>query len=170
MKIWAIRAGFAVVVLALGATSATAQYPPPTGSPFVPYQTSGNYQPDNMYNRSIQPLSPYLNLLRGGNPAVNYYYGVRPGLPSGGYIPPSAQNSGLRPIRPGFLPTSPPGTAREAIPPGFEYASSPKETTLNPAGHPVQYANTGGYSPGLNAPPRPGGFTKPQQAPTVKKP
>lgn len=27
-----------------------------------------------------QPLSPYLNLLRGGNPAVNYYLGVLPEL------------------------------------------------------------------------------------------
>ena len=33
----------------------------------------------NMYNRAAQPLSPYLNLLRGTDPAVNYYYGVRPG-------------------------------------------------------------------------------------------
>jgi hypothetical protein len=33
----------------------------------------------NMYNRAAQPLSPYLNLLRGGNNAVNYFYGVRPG-------------------------------------------------------------------------------------------
>jgi hypothetical protein len=33
----------------------------------------------NAYNRSAQPLSPYLNMLRGGNPAVNYFYGVRPG-------------------------------------------------------------------------------------------
>jgi hypothetical protein len=37
-------------------------------------------QNNNMpgYNRQVQPLSPYLNLLRGGNPAVNYYYGVQP--------------------------------------------------------------------------------------------
>src|SRR5256885_15614959 len=33
----------------------------------------------NMYNRAAQPLSPYLNLLRGGNNAGNYFYGVRPG-------------------------------------------------------------------------------------------
>jgi hypothetical protein len=30
------------------------------------------------YTPPRQPLSPYLNLLRGGNPAVNYYLGVLP--------------------------------------------------------------------------------------------
>ncbi len=39
----------------------------------------------NMYNRGGQPLSPYLNLLRGSNPAVNYYYGVRPGTQPGAF-------------------------------------------------------------------------------------
>ena len=39
----------------------------------------------SMYNRGSQPLSPYLNLLRGSNPAVNYYYGVRPGTGPGAF-------------------------------------------------------------------------------------
>ena len=39
----------------------------------------------NMYNRAAQPLSPYLNLLRGGNTAVNYFYGVRPGTQPGAF-------------------------------------------------------------------------------------
>jgi hypothetical protein len=45
----------------------------------VPGQGNPNAYAPNMYNREAQPLSPYLNLLRGGNAAVNYYYGVRPG-------------------------------------------------------------------------------------------
>lgn len=49
-----------------------------------PSNPSG-YAP-NMYNRAAQPLSPYLNLLRGGNNAVNYFYGVRPGTQPGAYI------------------------------------------------------------------------------------
>jgi hypothetical protein len=38
----------------------------------------------NFYNRSTQPLSPYLNILRGQNSGVNYYYGV--GSPQSGQI------------------------------------------------------------------------------------
>lgn len=45
-----------------------------------------NQMMPNFYNRQNQPLSPYLNLLRGGNAATNYYYGVRPGTPAGGYL------------------------------------------------------------------------------------
>src|SRR5205814_2174073 len=51
--------------------------PPARGQTSGPGNPSG-YAP-NMYNRGTQPLSPYLNLLRGGNNAVNYFYGVRPG-------------------------------------------------------------------------------------------
>jgi hypothetical protein len=39
-----------------------------------------------MYNRAAQPLSPYLNLLRGGNNAVNYFYGVRPGTQPSAFL------------------------------------------------------------------------------------
>ena len=45
----------------------------------VPGQVNPNAYAPNMYNRQAQPLSPYLNMLRGGNAAVNYFYGVRPG-------------------------------------------------------------------------------------------
>jgi hypothetical protein len=62
------------LVLTLGAESASAQ-----GLP-------NNQMMPNFYNRQNQPLSPYLNLLRGGNAAANYYYGVRPGTPAGGYM------------------------------------------------------------------------------------
>ena len=60
-----------------------------------------------------------------------------------------------------------PGGLREPVPAGFEYSTAPKETTLSPAGHPVQFANTANYFPGLAAP-RPGGFTKPPTTPTKK--
>src|SRR3954469_24794181 len=49
-----------------------------------PNNPSG-YAP-NMYNRAGQPLSPYLNLLRGGNNAVNYFYGVRPGTQPNAFL------------------------------------------------------------------------------------
>lgn len=38
-------------------------------APYVRQSTNPYYTP---------PLSPYLNMLRGGNPAVNYYLGVVP--------------------------------------------------------------------------------------------
>lgn len=75
---------------------------------YMPNPTPLNYLP-NYYNRTTQPLSPYLNLARGGNAATNYYYGVRPGTPAGGvnvfgqaplYQPFVGANAG------GFLPQS----------------------------------------------------------------
>src|SRR5436305_11133256 len=68
-----------ILLLVLSSTWAFAQY----AGPYVPNPTPLNYMP-NYYNRTNQPLSPYLNLLRGGNPGGNYYYGARPGLPTGG--------------------------------------------------------------------------------------
>jgi hypothetical protein len=70
--------GLAGVVASAAAAPAqiAPQYP---ASPF--YQPPGAMP--NIYNPVNQPLSPYLNLLRGGNPGVNYYYGVRPGTVGG---------------------------------------------------------------------------------------
>lgn len=98
-----------------------------------------NYAP-NFYNRAQQPLSPYLNLLRGGNPAANYYYGVRPGLPSGGVNifgqvpvvqPPVGPQYG------GFLPQSqiPYDPTSQAYEPGGQ------PVRLNSPAHPVLFGN-----------------------------
>jgi len=64
------RIVLSALVVALVPAAARAQVP---GLP-----NTNSYAP-NMYNRAAQPLSPYLNMLRGGNNAVNYFYGVRPG-------------------------------------------------------------------------------------------
>jgi len=61
---WTIAASLFRLVIA---NAATAQYP---GNP---YQRFGTPNPGGPYGPG---LSPYLNLLRGGNPAVNYYNGV----------------------------------------------------------------------------------------------
>ena len=43
------------------------------------FGSNGSFMP-NIYNPQSQPLSPYLNMFRGGgNPAANYYFGTRPG-------------------------------------------------------------------------------------------
>lgn len=67
---------FAIAALAWTPDAARAQITSPTNP--------SGYA--NMYNRGSQPLSPYLNLLRGTDPAVNYYYGVRPGTNASGFM------------------------------------------------------------------------------------
>ena len=68
-----------LLLLMILALPAAAQYQPG----YAPNPAQLNYLP-NYHNRATQPLSPYLNLMRGSNPAVNYYFGARPGLPTGG--------------------------------------------------------------------------------------
>lgn len=68
---------YAVIAMLIVAGIARAQNMGP-GNP------SGYAPAPNSYNRQSQPLSPYLNLLRGGNNAVNYFYGARPGTVGGG--------------------------------------------------------------------------------------
>ena len=94
---------------------------------------SGNYLP-NHYNRNTQPLSPYLNLLRGGNTAANYFYGVRPGSMAGGFGQPygSAANLG----RQTFFPQVDTLYDLENVNPG---------DGLPPTGHPFGYSNTLNY-------------------------
>ena len=85
----------------------------------------------NYYNRQTQPLSPYLNLLRGSNPGVDYYYGVRPGLPSGGQPFAGAAGRGYSP----FQTLSPQfSTGPGQLEPGEGYV-------LPPAGHVNTYGN-----------------------------
>ena len=99
------------------------------------------FGPTNPYNRTNQPLSPYLNLLRGGNPAVNYAYGVRPGTTGGGGF--------------GGAPMFSQGAQRGAFFPQQQFAQqdSPDLPTIGegyklpPAGHPVVFNNTLGYFP-----------------------
>ncbi|AWM38845.1 hypothetical protein GobsT_29290 [Gemmata obscuriglobus] len=117
--------------------TASAQYP------MSPY-----YQPPaampNVYNPANQPLSPYLNLLRGGSPAVNYYYGVRPGTVGGtgqGLGAPFTAGGGQRALFFPQMASAPdPLQPREAAP----------GSVLPPAGHPTVFNSTGGYFPSPN--------------------
>ena len=126
----------------------------------VPGPTTANSFLPNYYNRQTQPLSPYLNLLRGTNPGVNYFYGVRPGLPSGGQ--PLAGAVGRVPYTPNVNPQSGP-TSTGQLEPGEGYV-------LPPAGHVNTYGNyfgtagsslpgysvnRGAVAPGLANNPRP---------------
>ena len=94
------------------------------------------------------PLSPYLNLLRGGNPAINYFYGVRPWEAANAYQRSAAQAApavAFSQARNGFLPAAGmPSGAPTEVPP----AGQPVE--LQSSGHPVVFGNrfgtmAGGY-------------------------
>jgi hypothetical protein len=106
---------------------------------YAPNPNPLNYLP-NYYNRANQPLSPYLNLLRG-NPAVNYYYGARPGLPTGGVnvfgqAPPYQPFVGV--MGGGFLPQS--RLQNDGTTPAYEPGGKP--ITLPSASHPIIFGNT----------------------------
>lgn len=94
----------------------------------------GGYQPSVpvQYNPAYRPtLSPYLNLNRGGIPAVNYFNFVRPGtLPDPLY---QAQTSMFNnpPTRPGL------GVNNDEI--------LEPDSVLRPTGHPAMFLNYGGY-------------------------
>lgn len=113
---------FALVLLPLAASA----QPPATNS--------GNFAP-NMYNRGNQPLSPYLNMLRGSNSAVNYFYGVRPGTQPNAFA--------------GMFGTGG-GGQRMTFFPGADYLTDlleePRDATkVNPTGHPAGFNNTLNY-------------------------
>ncbi|MBN9121750.1 MAG: hypothetical protein J0I06_21860 [Planctomycetes bacterium] len=134
-------------ILGLAGT-ASAQYPPYGGyGGYGGYGAGGfggyNQSPfmPNVYNPQNQPLSPYLNLLRGGNPSVNYYYGVRPGTTGGfggGIGAPFTAFGGPRPV---FFPQL--ATAPDPLQPREAGVGD----VLPPAGHPVVFNNTLGYFP-----------------------
>ena len=110
----------------------------------------------NFNNRFSQPVSPYLNLLRGGDPAANYFYGVRPAQQAGNYLS-LAQAGGLN-----FGANA--GLQRQGF---FPYAESfqglpPRSGGIRPSGHPSTFGNTLGYFGGPSQiPNRPAQATPP---------
>ncbi len=117
-----------------------AQVPYSTPSPYGPIAGPQSFAP-NYYNRSTQPVSPYLNLLNSTNPALSYYYGVRPGTQgpngngpmygSGAQFPQVARGTFLPPAALS-MPTRDP-------------ADGP-QTSLPSPGGPVSYGNVFGSS------------------------
>jgi hypothetical protein len=97
----------------------------------------------NFFNPAVQPLSPYLNLLRGGNLAANYFYGVRPGtIGLGGRGPgSSAPFMAMGGYRPQFFPQL------AMAPDPLASAGPGQPDILPPAGHPVVFNNTLGFFP-----------------------
>ncbi|HEY1187393.1 MAG TPA: hypothetical protein VGE74_07025 [Gemmata sp.] len=131
---------FMLIAAAVFGSAATASAQISPQYPASPYYQPPGAMP-NVYNPANQPLSPYLNLLRGGNPGVNYYYGVRPGTVGGtgqGLGAPFTASGGTR--QP-FFPQL--ANAPDPLVPATVGVGS----VLPPAGHPVVYNNTLGYFP-----------------------
>lgn len=141
----------AILTLCLTAALAgpsAAQYPSGyPAAPYSPYYQQPQVQP-NVFNRNTQPLSPYLNLFNGinnPNPALNYYYNVRPGTVGG-----TGQRFGTG------APFTSPGAPRMPFFPQLANAPDPANVlrevgvgdVLPPAGHPVYFNNTFGFFPG----------------------
>jgi hypothetical protein len=118
------------------------QYGSQFGQQYGPAFNPNNFMP-NIYNPQTQPLSPYLNLLRGGNVATNYFYGVRPGTVGmgngrGGGAPFMAGGGNRAVFFPQLAMAPDPLAGEDATGPG---------SVLQPAGHPVVFNNTLGFFP-----------------------
>jgi len=120
------RIALGALALALVPAAARAQ---------VPGQFNPNAYAPNMYNRQAQPLSPYLNLLRGGDAAVNYYYGVRPGTQPGAFT--GMFNQSAAGPRQTFFPV---------VDTLADLTDDPQAAMrVAPTGHPVGFNNTLNY-------------------------
>jgi hypothetical protein len=141
-----MRWGIAIGVLGFAAWGGSAAHGQAYGGnpAYGGYMPPATFQPNTIYNRQTQPLSPYLNLFRGNNPAVNYYYGVRPGTPAGGWLGPTGGPAAMMP--------------RFTFFPNAEPLASPEETEdgqrggIPPTGHMTGFNNTMGYLGGLPGP------------------
>jgi hypothetical protein len=171
----------AVGGVALGQSPPAGTVPPPTATfpqtgatATFPAVTPPSAFMPNYFDRSTQPLSPYLGLALGQNPAVDYYFGVRPGLRASsrtygaGFGVPTTFGGGSRA---GYLPLLA-ATAEQgvAIP---EAGVSLPDNQLFQTGHPVTFGvGPGRVSPGTGAG-RPG-FTRtsvppPRRAPGLRR-
>jgi hypothetical protein len=111
-------------------------YPTMPGTAGIPAQPG--YRP---------PLSPYLNLLRGGDPSINYYYAVRPGVMAG--VAPmgslsGAPGQGFNQLRSGFLPAA----ANPSQEPVKFPVAGVEIPSLPTSAHPVSFGGVNRFTPG----------------------
>jgi hypothetical protein len=120
----------------LSPPAATAQGPNQFGGlSQSPYLQNSPYGQNSYYNPGNQPLSPYLNMLRGGNPAVNYFYGVRPAQNQGAFGAPFLGSTGMY-GRQTFFPN---------VDTLYELDDTSTSAGMRPTGHPFGFNNTLGY-------------------------
>lgn len=133
-----MRFAWIIAGCTLAAGSAMAQQALPVPGPLnlLPYYNPGGNTINPATGRPA--LSPYLNLLNGSNPALNYYYGVRPLLPQSNAmsaIPQAAPALGRLPF------TVPTPAVRDPFEP-----EDPKAFRLPSPGGAVSYGNFFGSS------------------------
>lgn len=157
--------GTAAWLLGLAATTVAQQPGAPSGGlnygvPGFPPVNPQNVMP-NIYNPRTQPLSPYLNLTRGGSAGVNYYYGVRPGTTGGGaaFGAGTGNGNGFGPRVGGFPIQLTPDDPLLLPEPTEGYV-------LPPAGHPTVFNNTLGFFP---SGPGAGGVQRPRNLPVTQR-
>jgi hypothetical protein len=141
---------FAVASVALVALATVAHAQPSTTYPYnLNLRGPGLVSPYNSsFTRPGPNLSPYLNLLRGGNPAANYYLGVLPEVERRNNA--SQFAAGIQDLSRRF--EAPPSETDELFP------------RLPQTGHPVQFGNYGQYF-GTTAGLRPQQAAPPSPAP-----
>lgn len=127
-----------MVAVACVTSVAVGQQPFPLGGvPYFPPPNSTSIRP---------PLSPYLNLLNGVNPALNFYYGVRP------FTAPPGSLGSLAPgnFAPGgFSPGGGGSLFVQPTPPQLDPLAEPddvKKFRLPSPGNPVVFGNRFGSS------------------------
>ena len=137
-----------LLILLAGAGLAHAQYPSANIPRVNPY--GGGIVGTNP--NSYAPVSPYLNLLRGGDPAVNYLFNVQPGLDYQQQLQSFAAHpfpiGSLSPLRSGFLSVASPtmGTT-----PSIARQGDDEVPALLSTGRPATFMGT--TRPGLYTPP-----------------
>lgn len=129
----------------LAATAAVHAQPSTTYPYNLNLRGPGLVSPYNSsFTRPGPSLSPYLNLLRGGNPAANYYLGV---------VPEVERRNNAAAFSAGIYDLS----RRLDLGPDL-VGEEPLFPTLPQTGHAVQFFNYGGYFGGgiAGRPPQPG--------------
>jgi hypothetical protein len=135
-----MRLGIAMLLMLGVAGAAMAQgYPVPGPFNALPYYNAGTATSSTT---GRPPLSPYLNLLNGNNPALNYYYGVRPLLPGGSSGMPQQQPQPML-NRGGFFQ---PSVQSKLLTVDEDEPIDTKKTVLTSPGGPVSYGNFNGSS------------------------
>jgi hypothetical protein len=125
------RLGFASLALLVFASAVHAQ--PGTTYPYnLNLYGPGLVSPYNSsFTRPGPNLSPYLNLLRGGNPAANYYLGVVPEIERRSNA--AAFSAGIQDL------------SRRIESPALEASGEELFPALPQTGHPVQFFNYSYY-------------------------
>jgi hypothetical protein len=145
---------FILSTAALIALAASAHAQPSTTYPYnLNLRGPGLIAPygyGSSFTRPGPNLSPYLNLLRGGNPAANYYLGVVPEVERRNNAAQFA--AGINDLRSQIEAPSQ-DVVQEILP------------TLQPTGHAIQFGNYGGFFGSSGFGTRPQGQQPPGAAP-----